>query len=183
MLRYRTAQIPVTGLTGPLRFLFPVPVCIFEICTAISPLPSPRLSTLTGLLRTSMWLSVIFCMKPGHLLLHSPAGSRYKIVQTFSGHLSSGSVRCLMTHFTIGSYTTLIGDDVRQAPYVGFEGGVGNRIVCIHLSYVKVGMASGAPHLISVITYDKYALRGVLDLFWWVIFYMRTYSSMYLGTY
>ena len=45
---------------------------------------------------------------------------------------------------------------------VGFEGGVGDSVVCIHLSYLKAGMASeGAFHLISVAKYEKCALRGV----------------------
>ena len=41
-------------------------------------------------------------------------------------------------------------------------------------------MASGpGAHLISVVKYEKYALRGVLDFFWGgVIFYMRT-CTMY----
>ena len=36
-------------------------------------------------------------------------------------------------------------------------------IVRIYLLYLRVGMVSGgAPHLISVAKYNKYALRGVL---------------------
>ena len=35
--------------------------------------------------------------------------------------------------------------------------------MCIHFSDLKVGMASGpGAHLISVVKYNKYALRGVL---------------------
>ena len=58
-------------------------------------------------------------------------------------------------------------DPLHGSRTIGFEGGgVGNSIVCIYLLYLRVGMVSGpGAHLISVVKYNKYALRGVLGFY------------------
>ena len=65
--------------------------------------------------------------------------------------MREAKVKVLISYYTVSEHFKTLTFASRIV-----SGGVGNSIVCIHLSYVKVGMPSGSdPHQISVITYDK----------------------------